>query len=246
MKYSEKINNYLRSKTDSSLSFSSFLSYLKNRGKAVIVGGAIRDIVYYHKQPRDIDFIFWGDLSNLISTINISATQNRFGGYKILFNNNLEVDIWEASDNWAFKNHFFKKSIENIHLGCLYNYDSLVWSLNNDYYEDQFFKEFQEGKVLDFINEDKKYINDNPTPAINVLRALKIKKQHRVKLSSRVKGYIFNFTQKYGLNSVEKLMSAEFNHYHKSSWNRLEIESALNSVLPFGENGVLSHCQIST
>lgn len=230
MKNTEKINNYINNKMDSCFLFNQFYSFLKNMGKAVIIGGAIRDIIYYDEQPRDLDFIFWGDLDNLISNLNINATQNRFGGYKIQFDKNLEVDIWEASNNWAFKNHFFNESIENIHFGCLYNYDSLVWSINNDYYEDQFFKEFLENKVLDFTNSDEKYIKDNPTPAVNVLRALKIKKHHRVKLSPNVKEYIHNFTKKYNLQSVEKIMSAELNHYHKNSWNRVEIESELEDI----------------
>ncbi len=229
MKYSEKINKYLQMQTELCDGFANFVSTLENRGKAVMIGGAIRDIVYYNKQPRDLDFVFWGKLDDLISTLKVKNTKNRFGGYKLHFKN-LEIDIWEASDNWAFKNNFLNKSIENIHLGCLYNYDSLAWSLSDDYYEDHYFKQFQEQQILEFTNNDEDYIKSNPTPSINVLRALNIKKQHEITLSSNVKEYILEFKNEYNSNGVEELMLAELNHYRKSSWNKAELETALNNI----------------
>ncbi len=214
MNIRKTICKYLSGLEDNHKSFKLLLSYLKNSGDLCLVGGAIRDISI-NKKPRDLDLIFLGkNLDTIVSKLQLNFEKNRFGGYKVIFSQDLVVDIWASEDNWAFKNDLLKESLHNIHKGCFFNYDSLAMSLDNDYYEDSYYQQFLEELTLDIISDDERYINQNPTPAINIVRALKIKKDYDIIFSERVKDYIYKFINTHKCNTLQILKEAEQRHYN--------------------------------
>ncbi len=228
MSKQKDILEYLESISSNDSSLKALIQELTDSGTLCLIGGAIRDIVYYQKEPRDIDFVFWGDLDLIISSLSLNAKKNRFGGYKIQFQNEICIDIWKQSDNWAFKNNLLKPTIENMHLGCFFNYDSLIMALHCDYYEDSNFQKFQKDRELDFIFHDDNYIKMNPTSEVNIVRALHIREKHNVSFSNRVWEYINDFKANTGKDCIKKLLKADQEHYHQNSWNETKYRQILS------------------
>lgn len=224
----KKVEHYLQSICAYNLKFSGFFHTLKDYGKLCLLGGTLRDLVYNETPPRDIDFVFFGTLDRILTNLELQFSKNSFGGYKIWFGNKLIVDIWEASENWAFKTNLFSKSVENLHHGCFFNYDSLAMSLHTDYYEDSHFQQFKKEQKLDFISHDNEYITSNPTPALNVVKALQIREKHNIKFSDEVHDYIHDFKQQYDKSTVDQLIQAEKNHYRKNFWCRNKYNEELH------------------
>lgn len=66
-----------------------------------LVGGSIRDLIYA-KKPKDLDFVVLGLehldwILDVFTAYNASYTLNRFGGYKINYNDTV-IDLWLAED----------------------------------------------------------------------------------------------------------------------------------------------------
>lgn len=149
-------------------------------GTAYVVGGYFRDFIN-KKQSRDIDIIVDIEnelLINLIENYKFSYQINRHGGIKIT-HNNLELDIWNLKNNWAFKNKLVKLNeddkLNSIVKGCFYNYDALAINLHNFSYNMRLYKDFMESKKLNIVQERSIYKNLNPTIEANILRAFYLK-----------------------------------------------------------------------
>ncbi|NUU58954.1 hypothetical protein [Paenibacillus agri] len=184
---------------------------LESRGNVVIVGGTIRDILFNKKKPRDIDIILDTEDDVLDDVfVGMKYSRNRFGGYKAIHNKQI-FDIWTIRSNWAFKNNIVDTKVENIPKGCFYNLDAAYFNLATGEGEATYFKSALNNKRLDIIL-DEQYIDCNPSPEINIIRAMVLKKQYELSYSSRVKKYISNWLCTIE-NPVIELKSAELKHY---------------------------------
>jgi hypothetical protein len=213
MSYQNKILSYINELRKNDSSLSGFVSILLKNSELVLIGGAVRDILS-SKKPRDLDFVYWGELSPIISKLNLKAQHNRFGGYKLSFRD-IDIDIWSDTNNWAFKEHFLTSAIENVHEGCFYNYDSLVCALNEKYFENDHYRNFLKCKKLDFILKNEFIIWSNPFPALNIVRAIQIKVMHNIEFSDYVDDYIHSFVSKNNGEIMQLLRKAELKHYKK-------------------------------
>ncbi|MDH4617376.1 hypothetical protein [Brevibacillus sp. AY1] len=186
---------------------------LSEYGDLILVGGAIRD--YAHKTlPRDIDIIVDSKISNFDEVLDSYCyRRNRFGGYKV-FLENIELDIWGISNNWAFRENILDAKFENISKGSFYNFDSLALNLKTSYLDADIFIQAIREKLLDIIIEDK-YINLNPTPEVNIVRAFIIRKYWELDFSNRVVDYITKWFSQYN-NPIDILIEAEIKHYGKA------------------------------
>ena len=190
-------------------------------GTAYVVGGYFRDFIN-KKKSRDIDIIV--DIKNnlLIETIEnykFNYKVNRHGGIK-LTHNNIEIDIWNIDNNWAFKNNLVKLNEEDklnsIAKGCFYNYDALVINLHNFSYSLRFYNEFIENKKLNILQERSLYKNLNPTTEANILRAFFLKDNFNIAFSENTFYYlsskIGSLKDKFGDHYFNRLIEVKNNY----------------------------------
>lgn len=187
-----------------------FLNDLSQFGDLILVGGAIRDFTYL-KSPRDVDIIIDSKESNFdVAIKNFPHRKNRFGGYKVFFEN-IEFDIWGINHNWAFKKKIFDTKFKNISKGTFYNFDALALNITTLDLDADIFVESIKERLLDITLEDE-YVEQNPSPEINIMRAFIIHKYWGLNFSNKVNNYILEWS-KTNDYPIETLKKAELKHY---------------------------------
>ena len=179
-----------------------------------ILGGFIRDI-FEKKQSKDIDILIDISDENLFEIVkNFKYKKNSFGAYKLILNN-IEVDIWNTTNHFYFKNLMYeykKGDLKNIANTCFINYDALIYYPNKEnYYVRPFFNAKRKG--VKFIrSKHKTYISTNLTKITNTLKLLLI--QEKYKLNKNVIKYINENLKTYkkqdfvdAINKYEKYQS---------------------------------------
>lgn len=190
-----------------------FFNRLESYGDIVIIGGSIRDIVVNRRSPRDIDIIVDTDAVHIDDVFEgMKYTQNRFGGYKAVYNQK-EFDVWSITNNWAFKSNILDASVENIPKGCFYNLDATYFNITTGVGDAHYFNDALYRKQLDIVLDDE-YIYTNPFPEINIVRAIVLKRQYDVTFSEKVELYIKKWLEK-TTDPVLELKYAEYKHYKK-------------------------------
>jgi len=173
-----------------------FVHKLSELGELLFFGGAIRDYYInksYASMPRDFDIAINlnADQDEISFSLWLSAythRKNRFGGYKLVIEN-LEFDIWEMKNTWAFKEQLLPAAEENLVKTVYLNIDAVAYNFNKDIlYKDDFMKSIEE-KTIDIVLEH------NPHTTLNLLRAMM-------------------FRQKYGMGYSNRLKSAFLDHIH--------------------------------
>lgn len=111
-----------------------------------LVGGAIRDLTYA-THPKDMDFIVLGKeqqdwVLDILESYNIKYTLNKFGGYKINYNNK-KIDLWIAEDLFS---------------SMQYNVDGLYFNLNTNSLLSLTFNDFQKNG-LKLVNKENNIKN---------------------------------------------------------------------------------------
>jgi len=204
------------------------LSNLERYGDLILIGGAVRDLAFNKRQPRDFDIIINTDCLNLDDAFSgFTFSNNRFGGYK-LFLNEIEFDVWSIGNNWAFKEKILKLSFQNLTQGTFYNIDSIVLNLTNGDWEAKNFIDAIENRILDIVL-DEYQTKLNPTPEINIVRALVLQRQYNLDFSPRVVQYIrqwLSTTQK-PLNDIKKASTKHYRRKNYISNDEIEILLAL-------------------
>lgn len=211
-------------------------------GTAYVVGGYFRDFIN-KKQSRDIDIIV--DIKNellieIIKNYNLNYKINRHGGIKLI-HNNLEIDIWNLENNWAFKNNLVKLNeddkLNSIAKGCFYNYDALVINLHNFSYNLRFYKEFLESKRLNILQERTIYKSLNPTTEANILRAFFLKDLFNITYTENTFNYLTKkigaLEDKYEDDFLNKLLDVKFNY---PKYNNLTSEKIKQFILELKTN----------
>lgn len=222
----EKVLNFVKVLREDS-EINTIFCRLEEYGHLILIGGAIRDIAVYNRQPRDYDIIVNTDCENFDEVFEgFEFTKNRFGGYKIYINT-FEFDVWSIKNNWAFKNNILEAKVENIVESTFYNIDSVHLNLNNGDWDGKYFIEALNENVLDIVLDDD-YISLNPTPEINIVRAIVFKKLWGLHFSSKVENYILNWA-KTTLDPVKELKNAEVKHYGQNK--KLTEEDILSVVI---------------
>ncbi len=175
--------------------FKYFLHEVFVEGTAYVVGGFLRDLAN-HKEPRDLDIILKissGMIADLLSSSHLNYKLNRFGGAKIYFDN-FQVDLWSIENNWSFKNKLVKINeqyiVDNIAVGCFYNFDSLVINVHSLELCTKFYNECIANRTLDILQKNDNYKKLNPTIEANILRAFYLHEKFGLQYSANCKDYL--------------------------------------------------------
>lgn len=216
-----------------SADFSSVWNFLEERSDFFLVGGFLRDMLF-EEVPRDIDILikaFPEGFSSVIEALPSGVLKrNRFGGYKFIFEN-IELDLWSFKQNWSFREGLVEELSDNIHEGCFFNIDSMVFDYKRqEIYFDSFYESFKDG-TLDFSMDDENYVNSNPSHDMNILRSILLAQKYNLKWSGNVKDYINEWVKKPTQEIYHTLSSLQHQHYGKSLLDQNALANSLSSFL---------------
>ena len=166
-----------------------------------IIGGFVKDHIE-HSLPRDVDIVVDCDDENLDSLITSQVyayTKNFFHGYKLKLS--LDVDIWTLTSHYGINEAELKDAL-------FYNYNSIVYNVNTDSIDREYYDKCINEQKLDFIGS-RELINENPAYVLNSLRAYILAYEKGFNLSDSVMEYLKD------KNVSITLLKKEYErHYH--------------------------------
>ncbi|MGD6818305.1 hypothetical protein ACQCVE_14690 [Metabacillus sp. 113a] len=227
-RHEKKIRNqliFLLGKNPNTLSF---IEELTNVGDLLFFGGSIRDICFFQENPpmpRDFDIAINFKNRHLFDSIikKYSYKKNRFGGYKINISN-VEFDIWDLENTWAFKYTNLSPSEENLAKSVYLNIDGIVYNFNKAWVYDEDFRTSVRDCKLDITLEE------NPQVELNLLRAIVFKEKYKLKFSSRLKKVYKNYLNDKSDRLVDSLYELQLSHYKANYLSKEEIRYELNYI----------------
>ena len=141
-------------------------SQCKKYGDTYLIGGAIKDIAFFDKIPKDFDIIItYPNKIELELPDCFKINLNSFGGYKIFYKE-LIFDIWNCKD----ERDIFNTSIK-------FNVDGLYINLSIGYYKDELFNQAIEEGIVRLINNK----NMHPVEGRDYERGLKLAEEFGLK-----------------------------------------------------------------
>ncbi|MGQ9023712.1 hypothetical protein [Bacillus sp. 18-5] len=231
-RYEKEIKNrliFLLGKDSNTLSF---IEELSNVGDLLFFGGSIRDICLFPDNPplpRDFDIaIKFKDKTHFdLITRKYSNRRNRFGGFKFKIGN-MEFDIWDLENTWAFKNTNLQASEENLAKSVYLNIDGIVYNFNKSKLYDELFRTSIKASKLD-VN-----LEENPQVELNLLRALvfkdKYKEEYKLNFSSNLKRVFKKYLADESVELVENLYNLQCTHYKKDHLSKEKIKYELQHI----------------
>src|SRR5690606_35061199 len=131
----EKFVEYLNSNLDNKVI--EFVDELSKKLDLLVFSGVIRDFYLEHSgEVRDLDLVVkknFHQLEHVIREFNDAKYDiNSFGGYKVKISN-INIDIWNAEDTWAFKERKIQQHYifveEDLPYSCFFNFSSIVFDI---------------------------------------------------------------------------------------------------------------------
>ncbi|MGE5579394.1 MAG: hypothetical protein ACM3WU_05040 [Bacillota bacterium] len=186
------------------------LSRIGAMGNLILIGGCIRD-VSLGLRPRDFDIVIDTRSIDLREALGgFQYSQNRFGGYKIQVSR-LVFDVWTVGSNWASRAGIIEHEVDELPHGVFFNVDGLIHSVTGLYSDASYFNGAVHSGLLDIVIPDA-YVASNPSPEVNVLRALIMKDRWGLSFSPRVESYIARWLSQ-SRDPVGALWDAAGKHY---------------------------------
>ena len=212
-----------------------FLKNIMKNAEVYLFGGAVRDYLDGKiDASRDIDIVVESntntsiDILEIIKQLNDTTFKiNRFNGYKINFNNQLYVDIWNLLDTWAFKTNEIEPSALNLMKSVYLNIDALVYSLNNSTYLnncDIIYENTIKNNKLDIV------FDKTPYEDLNLLRALVFQKKYSLKFSQKLSNRIIQYIRENENSVIDNFMKIQIIHYNQVVISNNEIKNIINKL----------------
>ena len=225
----------IRGKFSVDSSASNFLDNLMSISTVYLFGGAIRDFFDNSlDSSRDFDFVIETrpgisiDYISLCETLdNVQCKKNRYDGYKIIFNNLINVDVWNLEDTWAFRTKKLKPSANNLLKSVYLNIDALVFSLNSNTFLDNcdsVYMNIRKNHLIDIVFEE------TPFEELNLLRALVLQKKYSYNLSTRLSQRLKSNFGNDVISAIEILTALQKAHYKKEVLDEYELTSILHHL----------------
>ncbi|SYX86908.1 hypothetical protein [Paenibacillus alvei] len=205
-----------------------FIEELSDVGDLLFFGGSIRDICFFPDtppMPRDFDIaIRFEHKDNFESIIRkYDYHRNRFGGYKLKISN-MEFDIWDLENTWAFKYANLPPSEENLAKTVYLNIDGIVYNFNKEKLYDEVFRSTIRESKLDITLEE------NPQIELNLLRALVFKEKYKLELSNRLKDVFNDYLRNDSNTLIENLYELQLSHYKSDYLSKERIQKELHCI----------------
>lgn len=225
------LNQYVETLRENDKEFNKFFSMIEKESETFyILGGLLRELYFNNsKNIRDIDIITKGlDIEKLKV---FKYKKNRFGSYKIIFET-IDVDIWDFKDNWGYKSNIINKeaTLSDLSKGTFFNIDSLVIDYKKQLLEKALFEKANKFKTIDFTIKNKKLINLNPCPEINILRLLINSEKYNLKFSKNIKKYIRNYLKEDFELKLNEIYKSQFKHYNQEKIKVQELKKRLKRI----------------
>lgn len=213
-----------------------FLENIMSDATVYLFGGAVRDFLDGRlDSSRDIDFVIEANSTDYLNIEeylkplnNITYKKNRYDGYKIFFNNQLTVDIWNLNDTWAFKTNKLIPSAANLMKSVYLNVDALVYSLNSD--------SFLDNCNITYINLIKNHLLDivfeeTPFEDLNLLRALVFKKKYSLELSSKLSHRLMYYIENDKTSVIDSFIDLQMAHYNQVLLSQEELSHMFHHLV---------------
>jgi len=186
---------------------------LKSEMDVLIFSGVIRDFALEHIGPmRDLDLVVksnFDKLEEIFRTFeNLTYARNSFGGYKLQLGE-MNIDIWEIANTWAFKEKKIPQTIFNefdLPGTCFFNFSSIVFDMRREeFIETKSFTKFRKSRMLDIV------LRDNPYPELCIINSFYYREKFGLKFSSKLKHYLIDNFNKIEKNQFSKIQLKHFN-----------------------------------
>lgn len=231
-RYEKNIKNQLICLLGKDSNTLNFIEELTNVGDLLFFGGSIRDICMFPDNPplpRDFDIaIKFKDTREFeLITRRYDYKKNRFGGYKFKVAN-IEFDVWDLENTWAFNNTNLQASEENLAKSVYLNIDGIVYNFNKSKIYDELFRTSIKACKLD-VN-----LEVNPQVELNLLRALvfkdKYKEKYKLNFSSKLKNIFKEYLEDESVELVDNLYNLQCTHYKKDYLSKEKIQYELQHI----------------
>lgn len=206
-----------------------FIKTLSTVGELIFFGGSIRDYYFnngYTDIPRDFDIAIKLNYDQKGQFEDIVGQQhyrkNRFGGYKVNIEN-IEFDIWNFEDTWAFRKKKLTAEEKNLIKSVYLSIDGIAYNFNQDTLYDQELKWSIENKLITIV------LKDNPQKNLNLLRALVFKKRYGFELSNELKEEYRKSLDVYD-NFYKILYNLQYSHYRQEYLTEKEVLKELEYI----------------
>ena len=205
-----------------------FIEEISNVGELLFFGGSIRDICVFPDRPpmpRDFDIaIKFKDKASFERLINkYEYRKNRFGGYKFKIAN-MEFDIWDLENTWAFRYTDLLPSEENLAKSVYLSIDGIVYNYNKSRLYDDIFRNTIKENILDITLEE------NPQVELNLLRALVFKKKYSLGFSNKLKKVFNVYLKDDSEKLIESLFELQSAHYKADYFSKEQIKNELQYI----------------
>jgi hypothetical protein len=147
-------------------------------GKVYLYGSSITD-TYYDLKFHDLDLIVnvedTTQLENLLNTLNIIYTRNKYGGYRFK-HNGIDYDVWNLKDTASMTLFNVEPTSDNLLTCCMFSTQSVYYDTNlRLLYFNNIWAQTISTKVIDLVSQNTLFPEK--------LKKFATKYSHRYKMS---------------------------------------------------------------
>jgi hypothetical protein len=126
-------------------------------GKVYLYGSSITD-TYYDLKFHDLDLIVdvedTAQLENLLNTLNITYTKNKYDGYRFK-HNGIEYDVWNLKDTASMTLFNIEPTLDNLLTSCMFSTQSVYYDTNlRLLYFNNIWDQTINTKVIDLVSQN--------------------------------------------------------------------------------------------
>lgn len=197
-----------------------------------LCGGAVRDILLSNNgsqiTPRDLDIILgYGKVKKVAESLKIYEQRwNCYGGVSIKIKN-WNLDLWELSSTWAFKEKNIKaKGFADFPSTTFLDVDAVAVQL---FKRENFKREIYSKGFFEAVLSKTMEINleENPNPAACIVRTLRIANKFGFAIGPKLARYIASHADQIGIEELLKLYKKRYKIYHLSAG---ELSSCIKEI----------------
>ncbi len=202
------------------------------KGKAILCGGAVRDILLSERRnrivPRDLDIILgYAEIEKVADSFSDCTKRwNCYGGVSIQIKD-WSIDMWPLDKTWAFKNNYVEgKGFSDFPKTTFLNIEAVAIQLfgrkgkKREIYSKGFFE-----SILDRTIEIN--LEENPNPRMCIVRSLSVAKKYKFAIGPNLAWYIKRYANQIGLEELLELYQVRYRSIHLSA---NELYSFINAI----------------